>query len=516
MKPNSSPESTSGATRNVRSGCSARKAGSQTWIHALPDTCARATTTCLLLVELDACRLPIRHGRGPLEHAVGSRSTPRRWTAACSSSATPRAASSSSSSGMARDMRAPNVCSGSSGARWSPYTRRFASSSSQLRAGTKSSAAIAAATSDSPSTRRLSSVGLSPKPSTTTTYTTPTSATSPPASIVRTSSRSIRSASRSKDDECDRERNRPRPGRRWARPGASGQPISSCISQTDERARAGDDATPADPLEPRPLHRRGAGGNAWRTRRSRTRATRERFRVSAACVTELGRGRRSPRTGYPRQRRAPRRDPAAARADPAVGKRDADGGRHQRHDAYRPIGPASASAPAIVPPRARSTSARAAGRSRRRRSRARTRRRARDRGPREPSVVVARADDGDDDADRGDKHRDAPAHPWVRYRRPTPSGRPARRACNVVDISYSVRRTTAGRVRTARLAGSREHRLPIDDRTERTRPRARPAARRRRTARRCCRPGRATRAGPQEIRAVSRARFPREPSSSPV
>ena len=52
------------------------------------------------------------------------------------------------------DMRAPNVCNGSSGARRSPYTRRFAASSSQLRAGTNSSAAIAAATIDKPSTRR--------------------------------------------------------------------------------------------------------------------------------------------------------------------------------------------------------------------------------------------------------------------------------------------------------------------------------------------------------------------------
>src|SRR5438105_852368 len=45
MNPNSSPESTSGATRSVRSGCSANTAGSQTWIHAFPDTWARATTT---------------------------------------------------------------------------------------------------------------------------------------------------------------------------------------------------------------------------------------------------------------------------------------------------------------------------------------------------------------------------------------------------------------------------------------------------------------------------------------
>ena len=76
--------------------------------------------------------------------------------------------SSSSSIGMARERRVPKVLIASSGACRSPYTSRFACSCNRSRAGRYSSAATPAATIESTRRLRSSSVGVRPRPTTTT------------------------------------------------------------------------------------------------------------------------------------------------------------------------------------------------------------------------------------------------------------------------------------------------------------------------------------------------------------
>ncbi len=69
--------------------------------------------------------------------------------------------------GTTRDMRVAKAFRASSGARRSPYTRWFASSSNRRRAGRASTAANPAATMESPRSERSLSSGTRPRPTTT-------------------------------------------------------------------------------------------------------------------------------------------------------------------------------------------------------------------------------------------------------------------------------------------------------------------------------------------------------------
>ena len=119
MSPSSSPECASGATRSVRPSCAASSVGSQTCSHALPGHVARGDDRDLLVVR--RMRGGSRNGTDAASSSTPSVPVHTSAAASCmlffSDSAS---CSSSSSSGIARDMRAPNVCSGSSGAWRSP------------------------------------------------------------------------------------------------------------------------------------------------------------------------------------------------------------------------------------------------------------------------------------------------------------------------------------------------------------------------------------------------------------
>ena len=207
-RPSSSPECAIGATRTTRFSCSARTPGSQTCIHALPETCEPGDDRQLLGGQTGRAS---DHDREPPPPARAAPSVPVHTSRGHEPHRPVQRLGELQHQLVERRSHATCVRRTSAALRRARAAARTRAGSRSRRAGRGPGRKQAKRCRPRSSTGRAPGVARgrarSPNPSTTRRYTTPIITTMPPASIEPTSMRSTRPANGSNDPSKQRERN---------------------------------------------------------------------------------------------------------------------------------------------------------------------------------------------------------------------------------------------------------------------------------------------------------------------